>query len=82
MYNVKNRLREGMAMLFQKDIEPRCAYCKRGTPLDGEQVICIRRGIVSPTGSCRRFKYDPLKRVPPRPAKFSGGGLSGDDFKL
>lgn len=82
MYNVKNGQREGMAMLFEKDIEPRCAYCKRGTPLDEEQVICIRRGIVSPAGSCRRFKYDPLKRVPPRPVAADFSHLKEEDFVL
>ena len=56
-------------MLFQKDIEPRCCYCQRGTKLDEEQVLCVKKGVVSPGGSCRSFRYDPLKRVPPRPAK-------------
>ena len=69
-------------MLFKKDIEPRCAYCKRGATLDEEQIMCMKKGIVSAAGSCSRFKYDPLKRVPPKPmaAKFSH--LREDDFKL
>lgn len=25
-------------MLFQKNIEPRCTYCQRGTPLDEEKI--------------------------------------------
>ena len=54
-------------MLFQKDIEPRCCYCQRGTQLDEEQILCVKKGVVSPGGSCRAFRYDPLKRVPPPP---------------
>lgn len=31
---------------------------------------------------CPSFRYDPLKRVPPRPAKLSGSGLKDEDFRL
>ena len=57
-------------MLFQKNIEPRCTYCQRGTPLDEEKILCTKQGVVAPGGSCRSFKYDPLKRVPPPGAAF------------
>ena len=69
-------------MLFQKDIEPRCAYCQRGAQLEDDKILCVKKGVVSPGGSCRRFKYDPLKRVPPRPAKLAGVGLKDEDFQL
>jgi len=52
--------------LFQKKIEPRCTYCARGRALSEDQVICDRKGVMSAGSSCRSFKYDPLKRVPPR----------------
>lgn len=69
-------------MLFTKKIEPRCAYCQRGTPLDGEQVICPKRGVVSAGERCRAFRYDPLKRVPPKPAALELGKLRDEDFIL
>ena len=69
-------------MLFEKDIEPRCAYCKRGSLLGEDQVICLKRGIMSAAGSCRAFRYDPLKRVPPRPAALDTGKLKQEDFSL
>lgn len=69
-------------MLFRKDIEPRCAYCQRGARIDQEQVICVKRGIVSPEDHCARFRYDPLKRTPPRPAQLSTQQLSQEDFSL
>lgn len=69
-------------MLFKKDIEPRCAYCKRGAVLDEDRVMCMKKGIVSPTGSCRKFKYDPLKRVPPKPAVADFSHLKEEDFAL
>lgn len=69
-------------MLFEKKIEPRCAYCKRSVVLDEERVMCVKKGIVSPAGSCRRFKYEPLKRVPPKPAAANFSHLKEEDFVL
>ena len=68
--------------LFQKKIEPRCTYCAHGRAMGEEQVVCPKKGVMAAGSHCRSFKYDPLKRVPPRPAKFGVGHLSGDDFKL
>ncbi len=68
--------------LFQTSIEPRCAYCARGRGLDQDQVVCPKRGVMSAGSHCGAFRYDPLKRVPPRPAKLSSSPLSDEDFKL
>ena len=67
-------------MLFEKDIEPRCAYCKRGSLLGEDQVMCLKRGIMSAAGSCRAFRYDPLKRVPPKPLHPDFSKLRDEDF--
>jgi len=69
-------------MLFQKDIEPRCAYCKKGAQLGEDRVMCLKKGIVSSVGSCRAFQYDPLKRVPPKPARADFSSLKDEDFVL
>ena len=69
-------------MLFQKDIEPRCAYCQRGVRLEEEKILCAKKGVVSPGGSCRAFRYDPLKRVPPPPRALDLSGLKDEDFTL
>ena len=69
-------------MLFQNAIEPRCAYCKRGRPLEDGQVICPKLGVVSPGGHCKSFSYDPLKRVPPRPAAPKLPDGPADEFEL
>ena len=68
--------------LFQTSIEPRCAYCARGRALDPGQVVCSKKGVMSAGSSCSAFRYDPLKRVPPRPAKLAGTSLKDEDFKL
>lgn len=68
--------------LFQKKIDPRCAYCAHGHALDEEQVVCPKKGVMAAGSHCRSFKYDPLKRVPPRPAALAGSGLKDEDFQL
>ena len=54
--------------LFRKNIEPRCAYCAHSRPLDDNSVSCRKKGPMAQTDSCRAFRYDPLRRVPPKPA--------------
>lgn len=68
--------------LFRKKIEPRCAYCKKGAPIGADQVACRRRGVVSAGEHCASFRYDPLKRVPPRPVKLATDTLKKEDFEL
>ena len=68
--------------LFQTAIEPRCAYCARGRELDPGQIVCPKKGVMSAGSHCGAFRYDPLKRVPPRPAKLSTANLNEEDFKL
>ncbi len=52
-----------------------CVNCKLGTVLlSGDAVLCRKRGLVKPTGSCRKFTLDPLKRdvkpLPPVPTLY------------
>ena len=68
--------------LFQKEIEPRCAYCAKGRELEEGKVACPKKGVMSAGDHCRAFRYDPLKRVPPRPTKLSTEGLKDEDFTL
>ena len=41
---------------------------RRGNPLSEDQVACRKYGVVSGGFHCRRFRYDPLRRIPPKPA--------------
>ncbi len=68
--------------LFQTDITPRCAYCAKGAPLEEGKILCAKRGVVRPGANCPSFRYDPLKRVPPKPAKLDTGKLDNEDFSL
>lgn len=68
--------------LFRKNIEPRCAYCAKGSAISEREVICQRKGVVASEFHCRAFRYDPLKRTPPRPVKLETSKLTEEDFKI
>ena len=69
-------------MLFRKDMDPRCAYCTKGSRIGEDKVACVKRGVVMPEDHFGAFKYDPLKRVPPRPMKLDTDKLREEDFQL
>ena len=56
-------------MLFRKKIDRFCTYCAFGGKIDDDTVICKKCGVVPSAHHCRRFRYDPLKRVPSRAAE-------------
>jgi hypothetical protein len=67
--------------LFGKTIDPACEYCERGKITeDRKMVLCIHKGIVAPFYSCRKYIYDPTKRIPKRAKKLPE--YSESDFKL
>lgn len=69
-------------MLFRKKIERLCSHCVHAGKIDGETYLCAKKGIVSCDHHCRKFRYDPLKRVPHR-AKPKDFSLCDDlDFSL
>jgi len=69
-------------MLFRKKIDRSCSYCLNGTFVDEEQVLCIKKGIVSACGKCRKFKYDPCKRVPSKPKALDFRKYDDIDYSL
>lgn len=68
--------------LFQEKMEPRCAYCVRGAALEEGRVLCPKKGVMPAAGQCPSFQYDPLKRVPPKPAALDTSRLGEEDFRL
>ena len=70
-----------MQLLFRKNIDRYCAYCQFAGRIDEAHMICQHCGVVPCEHHCRRFRYDPLKRVPPRPATLRDQYTS-EDFSL
>lgn len=47
-----------------------CAFCENASNIyDDDSMICNAKGVVSKSYSCRKFVYDPLKRIPPKAIK-------------
>ena len=56
----------GRKNYFGNQIEPACLYCKCGKPsCDGMMILCKKTGIVEQDYNCKKFEYEPLKRIPP-----------------
>ena len=52
-------------LLNDRDDAPQCGWCEHGRLLDGDdEVLCPRHGVMALDDSCRKYKYDPLKRKP------------------
>ena len=69
-------------MLFRKKIPRSCHYCAYSAKLDEEQMLCTKRGVVSIDFQCRKFRYDPIKRIPSKPKALDLSKYDNDDFSL
>ena len=69
-------------MLFRKNITRSCAYCRYGAKLNQQEVLCAKRGLVSDEYSCRRFSYDPCKRIPAKQKASDFAKYDNEDYSL
>ena len=69
-------------MLFRKKIERSCSYCGLGAELEDGKILCAKRGMVSADGKCRKFRYDPTKRIPAKPKAPDFKRYDAEDFSL
>lgn len=54
-----------MSLKKNTEIEKYCAFCELSSEtIEKDNVLCQKKGIVSAGYVCRKFKYDPQKRVP------------------
>ncbi len=68
--------------LFKGKTEPQCAYCEYSEYSDGQDVAVCRKigGIMQLHSKCKKYKYDPLKRVPKK--AILNMDFSKEDFEL
>lgn len=60
---------------FGNNINPSCSYCQFGDrSKEGDKVVCEKSGLVEPDSSCKKWVYDPTKRIPKKQA-----GIPQDD---
>ncbi len=67
--------------VFNKKLPKRCEYCVHGNKSQfTNEVLCLKKGIVEVGDSCRKYKYDPLKRSPVR--EMPADNYTAEDFKI
>ncbi len=69
-------------MLFRKKIARACGYCQYATKLNDEQILCVKKGVRPAYSSCRKFQYDPCKRIPARAKQIDFSKYNEEDFSL
>lgn len=69
-------------MLFRKKIPRVCSYCQCATKINEEQILCMKKGVRPSYSSCRKFQYDPCKRIPPRAKMLDFSKYNDEDFNL
>lgn len=69
-------------MLFRKKIERSCAYCVYGARVGEDQILCTKKGIRTIDSQCRKFQYDPCKRIPPKARALDFSQYDNEDFSL
>lgn len=69
-------------MLFRKRMPRSCSYCKYGTSIGDDQILCIKKGLVPDTHKCRKFVYDPCKRIPAKAKALNFVKYQDEDFSL
>lgn len=67
--------------LYGNNIDPSCEFCVHGRrSSDGKAILCPKKGVMPLYHHCRKFVYDPLKRVPKRPPDISN--YQESDFEI
>lgn len=69
-------------MLFRKKHPRVCSCCVHSTVLEDGLILCIKKGVRSTDEGCRRFAYDPCKRVPAKAKAPNFGKYCQEDFSL
>lgn len=69
-------------MLFRKKIERSCGYCIYGANIGEDQILCMKKGMRTQYSSCRKFKYDPCKRIPVKAKAMDFSKYDNEDFSL
>lgn len=69
-------------MLFRKKMPRCCSYCIHGTKLNDEEVLCAKRGVRSVEKACRKFTYDPYKRIPLKAKASDFSKYENEDYSL
>ena len=66
---------------FNKKLPKKCEYCIYGKGSSySDEILCLKKGVTNANDSCKKYKYDPLKRVPKRPKL--ADNYKSEDFEI
>lgn len=66
--------------LFGNNIKPSCKYCEMAKSMSGEIITCEKFGEVKAYDACKKFAYDPLKRIPKKELSLAKSAVNDIDF--
>lgn len=66
--------------LFGNNIKPSCKYCEFGKAGEGSSISCEKFGEVKSYDACKKFKYNPLKRIPKKELSLANSAVNDIDF--
>lgn len=69
-------------MLFKRKHPRSCSYCCYSAKIDDTLMLCAKRGVVPAEKACRKFAYDPCKRIPPKQKALDFIKYTEEDFSL
>lgn len=69
--------------IFRQKVEPACCYCSHAIAITETNVTCARKKkFMDLDSKCRRFQYDPLKRVPAKQKALDFSKYEQYDYSL
>ncbi len=66
--------------LFGNNIKPSCKYCESATSVEGNVIKCSKFGDVKAYDSCKKYVYNPLKRIPKKELQLANSAVNEIDF--
>lgn len=66
--------------LFGNNIKPSCKYCELGTAAGGDKIMCSKFGEVKAYDACKKFVYNPLKRIPKKEMSLAKSAVNDIEF--
>lgn len=70
-------------MIYRECENPICFFCAYSTPLAAtDDMVCNKCGIVKQDNTCKKFRYDPQKKIPKRAPKLKSHKFTAENFQL
>ena len=59
-----------------------CNMCQFRGELENEMFNCSKKGKVKPSDVCKKYKFDPFAKRPPRQRRFDTSAFDPLDFDI